>query len=150
MAVFLGCTVFRDDALDLSVMAGGRYGNIAWFMCSSFSGSIAVLSLSMIAARIAHEGSHPFSTAAITYIGSRTMGIYLLHKNMLQELFVPFAESLMPNAPELITATVASIIALAVSVAACAVIGNYIPQLLGKFPNARIQEIDAQKTSLPA
>ena len=113
LLIFAGGTVFRGDALELSVMARGTYGNIFWFMANSLSGSVLVLSLSMIIARIAREGTHPFSVSAVTYIGSHTMGIYLVHKNMLQELLMPLVKNVMPeNTPLLLTAVTASVITL--------------------------------------
>ena len=63
------------------------------------------------------------------------MGIYLVHKNMLQELFMPLVKNVMPeNTPLLLTAVTASVITLIASVTVCAVIGRYVPQMLGKFP----------------
>ena len=124
--------MIRGDALELSVMARGMYGNIFWFMLNSLSGSALILLLSMIVARIAREGTHPFSVSAITYIGSHTMGIYLVHKNMLQGLFMPFVKNVMPeNTPLLLLAVTASVMALIASMIVCVIIGRYVPQMLG-------------------
>ncbi len=97
LLIFAGGTVIRGDAFELSAMARGMYGNIFWFVVNSLSGSALILSLSMIIARLSREGTYPFSVSAVTYIGSHTMGIYLLHKNMLQELFLPFVKNIMPE-----------------------------------------------------
>ena len=97
------------------------------------AGTMIVLSASMILGRIAHEGFHPFSLAIISFIGMHTMGIFLLHKPMLQEVLMPFFSSLIP-APQLVVAIVASVAALALSMGLCVVIEHYIPELLGQFP----------------
>lgn len=140
LLIFAGGTVIRGDSLELSIMANGTYGNIFWFMLNSLSGSTLILSLSMIIARIAREGTHPFSVSAATYIGSHTMGIYLVHKNMLQGLFMPFVKNIMPqNTSLLLLAVTASVMALIASVAVCMIIGRYVPQMLGRFPRNEIQ-----------
>ena len=142
LLIFAGGTVIRGDALELSAMARGMYGNIFWFMLNSLSGSALILLLSMIVARIAREGTHPFSVSAITYIGSHTMGIYLVHKNMLQDLFMPFVKNVMPeNTPLLLLAVTASVMALIASMIVCVIIGRYVPQMLGRFPRNENQTI---------
>ena len=142
LLIFAGGTVIRGDALELSAMARGMYGNIFWFMLNSLSGSALILLLSMIVARIAREGTHPFSVSTVTYIGSHTMGIYLVHKNMLQDLFMPFVKNVMPeNTPLLLLAVTASVMALIASMIVCVIIGRYVPQMLGRFPRNENQTI---------
>lgn len=127
-------TVARGDACDLVLMCAARYGNLFWFFANSITGTLVVLTGSMLLVRAAHEGLHPFSLAAVSYIGMHTMGIFLLHKPVLQEVFMPFFSNLLPG-PQLIAVLVASMVALAFSMALCAVIEHYIPELLGQFPN---------------
>lgn len=76
---------------------------------------------------------YPFSLAAVSFIGTHTMGIFLLHKPVLQEVLMPFFSGLLPG-PQLVAAVVASIFALAVSMGLCVVIEHYVPELLGQFP----------------
>lgn len=132
VVLFLG-TVARGDACDLVLMCGSQYGNILWFFVNSVAGTMAVLTGSMLLVRVAHEGIYPFSLAAVSFIGMHTMGIFLLHKPVLQEVLMPFFSGLLPG-PQLIAAVVASIFALAVSMGLCVVIEHYIPELLGQFP----------------
>ena len=111
----------------------GEYGNPFWFLFNSAAGTAAVLSLSMLLLRLAREGARPFSTAAVSYIGQHTLGIFLLHKNMLQMLILPWISSRI-SGPALLTAFLGSCAALACSILLCAVIERYVPQLLGQFP----------------
>ena len=125
--------MLRGDALELSLMCGSEYGNLFWFLLNSAAGTMAVLSLSMLLLRLAREGARPFSTAAVSYIGQHTLGIFLLHKNMLQMLILPWIRGWIAG-PELLTAFLGSCAALACSMLLCALIERYVPQLLGQFP----------------
>ena len=133
LALLLGGTVLRGDALELSLMCVSEYGNLFWFFLNSAAGTMAVLALSMLLLRLAREGSRPFSTAAVSYIGQHTLGIFLLHKNMLQMLILPWLRTWIAG-PDLLTAFLGSCVALAGSILLCAVIERYVPQLLGQFP----------------
>ena len=125
-------TVYRGDALELSLMCRGLYGNIFWFMYNALLGSIIVLSISAIISQLARESSRPFSTKFITYIGSHTMGIFLLHKNIVQQLIVPVLSPYISNL--FVMAIVASLIDLPIVLILCWIIERYVPQLLGEFP----------------
>lgn len=130
--LFIG-TVARGDACELVLMCGSQYGNLFWFFVNSAAGTLAVLTGSMLLIRIAREGSRPFSLGTVSFIGMNTMGIFLLHKPMLQELLMPFFTNLIP-APQLVVAIVSSLVALVLSMVLCVAIDRFIPELLGKFP----------------
>ncbi len=127
-------TFLRKDDLGLILMCDSQYGDLFYFLLNSFSGSTALLSFCMLVIRAAREGVRPFGISAVTYIGMHTMGIFLLHKNILQQLIMPWLNSLFPDTPVLLTAVPASIITLILSVLFCKVIETYVPQLLGQFP----------------
>lgn len=128
-------TVFRGDGLELSLMCKSDYGNLLWFLYNSVFGSLTVLTLSMILARLSRESAHPFRIDAVTYIGQQTMGIYLLHKPFLQQIILPALSELFPEkCPFLVIALIGSFLALLFSVAMCYIIGKFVPQLLGRFP----------------
>lgn len=134
-ALFYLGTVFRGDALELSLMCKSDYGNVPWFLFNSVFGSVSVLTLSMLLSRLSRESARPFRLNVITYIGRQTMGIYLLHKPFLQQIIMPWLSGLFPKeCPFLVTALVGSVLALIFGTAMCLVIGRFIPQLLGKFP----------------
>ena len=123
----------RGDALELSLMCDNRYGNIFWFLMNSVFGSMTVICFCMILARIAREGARPFSVSAVTGIGIHTMGIFLLHKNLVFQLILPWIRSFVPGT-EFFTAFLASCVALVASLWLCLLIERYVPQLLGQFP----------------
>ena len=133
LALLLGGTILRGDALELCLMCAGEYGNLFWFLLNSAAGTMTVLALSMLLTRLAREGKRPFSTATVNFIGQHTLGIFLPHKNMLQMLILPWLLSWIKG-PALLTAVLGSCVALAGSILICAVIERYVPQLLGQFP----------------
>lgn len=136
-SVMLFCfgTVFRGDNLELSLMCKGTYGSLLWFVLNSASGSLAVLVLSMLICRASRESLFPFHTSVFTSVGVRTMGIYLLHKPFLQQILIPGLSKIFgASCPFLLTAFLASVLALLFSLALCCIIEKFIPQLLGQFP----------------
>jgi peptidoglycan/LPS O-acetylase OafA/YrhL len=146
LVLFYFGTLFRGDSLDLSLMCSSRYGNKFWFIYNSIFGSLVVLTFSMILCRIAREGARPFSVSAVTYIGQRTMGIFLLHKNLLAMLIMPVAKKIFPaETPILLVVFAASCVALAISMILCKIIERHVPQILGQFPNEYKNEKQAVK-----
>lgn len=133
LTLLLCGTVLRGDSLELVLMCASEYGNLFWFLLNSAAGTMAVLAFSMLLLRLAREGERPFSTAAISYIGQHTLGIFLLHKNMLQMLIMPWLRSWIAGS-DLLMAFFGSCVAMAGSVLLCAAIERYVPQLLGQFP----------------
>ena len=125
-------TIYQGDALYLIRMCESDYGNYFWFLHNSLWGSATVLIASMILSLLSRESSHPFSTSLITYIGTHTMGIFLLHKNIILYLFVPMLSAYITD--PLALAFVSSTIVLPIVLLLCRIIEEYIPQLLGQFP----------------
>ena len=126
-------TILRGDALELSLMCGGDYGNVFWFMYNSISGTVLILGISMLIFRVSREGARPFSTAAITYVGQHTLGIFLLHKNIQLDLIIPWIRTWLEG-PQLLVACIATCISFAAALLLCAIIEKFVPQLLGQFP----------------
>ena len=139
-AAVLCCgTILRGDALELSLMCGSVYGNVFWFMLNAVSGSALVMGVSILLFRISREGAWPFSTAAITYVGQHTLGVFLLHKNFQLDLVIPWIHTWLAG-PQLLVACIATCISFAASLLMCAVIEKYVPQLLGQFPRYPVRE----------
>lgn len=133
--LFCAGTIFRGDALELSLMCKAAYGSTAWFMYNSIFGSLMVLTLSMLLSRLSRESAYPFSISAVTYIGQQTMGIYLLHKPFLQQVILPALSALFPSGcPFLLIAVIGTCLSLGFSIVSCYIIEKFIPQLLGQFP----------------
>lgn len=127
-------TVFRGENLGLCLICGGSYVNILWFTLNSISGSMVVISLSMIISLLSRESAHPFDTGALAFIGKRTLGIFLVHKPILWTLIMPLLGKSFPNLALFPTSLIATAIVLPISCGLCFVIEKYVPQLLGQFP----------------
>lgn len=132
LLVFYFGTVYRKDAFYLSLMCKGDYGQMFWFIVNSISGSLIVMIISMMISQLSRESSMPFSTSLITFIGAHTMGIFLLHKNIIQQLIVPVLAPIISN--QLLLAFISSLIVMPIVMLLCILIERYIPQLLGQFP----------------
>ena len=139
-AAVLACGTFlRGDALELCLMCGSNYGNIFWFMLNAVSGSALVIGVSMLLFRISRESARHFSTAAITYVGQHTLGIFLLHKNFQLDLVIPWIHTWLEG-PQLLVACIATLLSFLFSLLLCAVIEKFVPQLLGQFPRYPVED----------
>ena len=143
VVVFSFGTIFKGDDLPLMLMCSGKYNDVFLFLLDAFSGSMIVMLISMIISLLSRESQRPFSTSLITYIGTHTMGIFLLHKNILQQLMVPLISQFISN--KLLLSFVASAIVLIIVLLLCGVIEKYIPQLLGQFPPYEYGDKDTNK-----
>lgn len=128
-------TFFRLDDLGLYLMCGAIYVSPFWFIWNGVSGSMVILSISMLIERISRESMFTFSVDAITFIGKRTLGIFLVHKQFLSYLVMPFLNAHLSGVlHEALIAFIGACIMLPVSCGICVVIEKFVPQLLGQFP----------------
>ncbi len=67
------------------------------------------------------------------------MGIFLIHKHIVQKFMSVLTKYMPDNTPVIFSALTGSIAALAVSLIICAVIGRYVPEMLGKSARNEIQ-----------
>ena len=133
--VFCMGTFGRADDLGLMIMCDAQYVNEFWFIVNSVSGSMIVLTVSMMLTQTALDSPSTLRLDAVRYIGLRTLGIFLLHKNFLLEVVMPFVRGIVPESwPLVVPALAGTCIAMVFSVVMCRVIERYVPQLLGKFP----------------
>jgi fucose 4-O-acetylase-like acetyltransferase len=72
------------------------------------------MGVSILLFRISREGAWPFSTAAITYVGQHTLGVFLLHKNFQLDLVIPWIHTWLAG-PQLLVACIATCISFAAS-----------------------------------
>lgn len=68
------------DINHVTIMCKAVYGPRIWFITNALAGSAAVIALATAL------GHLPFVRKILVFIGSSTMGIYLLHKNIYPEL----------------------------------------------------------------
>ena len=93
----------------------------------------------MLLFRISRESARPFSTAAITFVGQHTLGIFLLHKNFQLDLVIPWIHTWLEG-PQLLVACIATLLSFLFSLLLCAVIEKFVPQLLGQFPRYPVED----------
>ena len=136
-AVFVACIVIQGQELPLVMMCSGEFHNVAWFLLEGFSGSGMILMLSVMLSIlfVGHEDSKV--RHAMLWIGKNTIGIFLLHKPLLQEVIVKGAVALGLPMPNVWVAAGCSAVTLVICCLAILVIDKYIPQLFGKFPNPK-------------
>ncbi len=128
-------TFLRRDELYFVAMYNGLYGDVFWFFVNSISGSMIVLTFAMILSQTALDSPSKLRLDAVKYIGRRTLGIYLLHKNILLDVIMPFVKGIVPETwPLVVPALMGTVPAMIFAVVMCLVTERYIPQLLGQFP----------------
>lgn len=128
----------RTDGFEILMMCKGSYGDlIPMFACSIIGGFIVML-VSMVLKRAANEWLNNVSIEPLLYMGAHTMGIFLLHKPILQNILIPLFEKTIPDVLYL-PRIIASIAAIAISLILCHFIEYYIPELIGIFSKDKIQ-----------
>lgn len=134
-------TFRRGNDLAMLDMCRVRYGAAFWVLYNITFGSLLVIIGCMLLHRISREGVHPFRINAITYIGTHTMGIFLLHKPLMQTFVLPFIRSLLPEGTSgVFVGFITTIIILPICCLLCCLIERYIPQLLGQFPMENVSQ----------
>lgn len=133
LVAFFCSTFGRGDALDLSLICAGNNGNMFWFFAAAILGGMVVLSLSWLVCRISKESKLCMVPNVIRFVGSHTMGIFLLHKPFLWEVVVPSVQTQLSGCYMELVAIVSTVIAMIYSILMCLVINKYLPQLFGKF-----------------
>lgn len=115
------------------LMCGGIYGNSFFTVPLALLGGFAVMVLSMLLKRMADEWIPKVNLKSMIYLGQHTMGVFLLHKPMLQQIFVPAFRELLSGGPDIMVRLLATVAALIISMWLCRLIEYYIPELVGIF-----------------
>ena len=115
------------------MMFKGSYGDPAYAMAFAVLGGFAVLLVSMLLKRAADEWLYDVDLKPMIYLGQHTMGVFLLHKPMLQNIFLPAFHSLLPTGPDLLVRLLAAVVSLVLSFWLCRLVEYYIPELVGIF-----------------
>jgi len=136
MAMFAGGIYMQKDDLQLMLMCASTYGNIFLFFWNAISGSAAALFLSMI---ISDSGKKSEIMGGVkkkvTYVGTLTFGIFILHKPFLQEVCMGILGQFGITAFEFWPVLGASFVTLILCCLAIKVINRFVPQLMGRFPD---------------
>lgn len=130
-ALYAAAVVLCGDGFITIMMCKGAYGNPFFALAFSLLGGFAVLVLSMILKRAANEWLTGLTIRPLLYLGQHTMGVFLLHKPILQNILLPALGSL--GIPDLLIRLLATFAALLASMPLCRLIEYYIPELIGIF-----------------
>ena len=133
IGIYTLLVIHRGNAFGIMMMCRGSYGNPVFALIFAVLGGFAVLVLSMILKRLADEWLPDLTLKPLIYLGQHTMGVFLLHKPLLQMIFMPTFENLFPEMPHILICLLATIAALSVSLWLCRLIEFYIPELVGIF-----------------
>ena len=126
--------LLKGDSMVLDSMAFKGHNTLPTFLLNAFSGSAAVLMLAIILYRTSVWHNPVLNKRTLLFIGQNTIGIYLLHKNFLQEVVIGSFSSMGWTEPQALVAFVSAIITLTFAYFGVKVINRYIPQLIGRFP----------------
>ncbi len=138
IALFSVTAYVRGDNFGVMMMCRGAYGNPLFALIFAVLGGFAVLLISMLLKRVADEWISDFSIKGLVYLGQHTLGVFLLHKPMLQSIFLPLFGKLLGSGPDILVRLLATNAALFVSLWFCLQIEYYIPELVGIFGKDRI------------
>jgi len=119
----------------LVLICFAQYGNLALFLSNSIFGSLGVIALSMIVTKLFENHKTNIVNRFMLWVGRSTIGIFLVHKNFLQEICMASLSKWGATLPNLGFAILGSIVAFIFSCVVVFVIEKFVPQLFGKFPS---------------
>lgn len=139
LGTFIGCCAiycltiyFVKDNLQIMLMCNSSYGNPVFALILLFSGSLIYILISITLKRLSDEWITDFKLTAITYIGQHTLGIFILHKPVMQQVFIPLLQKISGLwFPESAIRFVSACLALVFSLWLCKLVEYYIPELVG-------------------
>ncbi|MDY6372827.1 MAG: acyltransferase family protein [Bacteroidales bacterium] len=141
LGILMCGTVLRADSLGLSAMAFNNYGSIPFMFINAFSGSAVIIFLSIILYQCSGWESRLFNKDILLFIGQNTIGIYLLHKNFMQEVVMALFSKYGWTEPQVLVAFVSATITLLVVCVVVKIINRYVPQLMGRFPSDKLMAV---------
>ena len=118
----------------LDSMAFKGHNTLPTMFLNAFSGSFLIIILSIIMYRSSAWHIPIFNKKILLFIGQNTIGIYLLHKNFMQEVVMGSFSSWGWTQPQVLVAFVSALITLIVASIGVKIINRYIPQMIGRFP----------------
>jgi len=151
LGLFVGGILIQQGNPYIAIMARAMYGNIALFLSNSIFGSIFILDIAMIITKLFQNHKSNVVNRFMLWTGRSTIGIYLIHKNFLQEVCMANLSKWGVQLPNLGFAILATIVTFIYSVLIVFIIDRYVPQLFGKFPSKKIivvKEEDCQEPNM--
>ncbi len=139
-AVFAASIFIGADNFINMMMCKGQYGTGLWPFVRAVTGGFVVILYSMILHQISERSNRAFIPWALLYIGQCTIGIFILHKPLLQELVLPLMTTWFDGCLSLqLIRFFSAIIAMFATLPICAIILHYVPELIGVFSKDRLK-----------
>jgi len=120
-------TFFRGDNFELVCFYNGKYGNKFWFIYNAIFGSGAIISLSMLIAKINCK-----CIRGIQYVGTQTLGLLFFHVPFMRQVMMPWFTNIGFVNPDWLVAFIAAICTLIVCLVINFIVGLLCPVLIGK------------------
>lgn len=134
LVAYIAIVVFLGDSFEINLICASMYGSPIPALILALLGSSVTIFASCILKRLADEWVTRLSLGTLRYIGQHTMGIFLLHKPMMQQVFIPGLSQLLGSAcPEALVRFIGACVALVAALWLCRLIEHYIPELVGIF-----------------
>ena len=135
---FLGLFTFgiliQGEEIFYVNLYSGVYGPPHLFFLNAFSGIGAVLSISVILAKIWEKRKESKAKKVVLWIGKHTIEIFLLHKPLLQQVILKIFAACGVPLPGLLPSICGAVITLPLCCLLILGIERIIPQVFGKFP----------------
>lgn len=136
LTMFVFGIYMQSDNPELMLICASTYGNLFFFFWNSISGSAAALFFSMIISDSGKKSKFMGGVKKkVTYVGTLTFGIFILHKPFLQEVCMGILGKFGITAFEFWPVLGASFVTLILCCLAIKVINRFVPQLMGRFPD---------------
>lgn len=137
LVIFIASLIIQGDNVYLVKMFYNDVGNPIYFLLSALSGIGIILTISIILSKLWKDKESRIKDITL-WIGKNTIGIFLLHKPLLQQVFIANFEKLGYSSNNLWVAVLGSVITLPICCLIIMIIDKYIPQLFGKFPSEKL------------
>ena len=121
--IFVFSIRYSSSSVGYVLMGNADYGNPVVFIINSMAGSLFVVMVCFLAPRV-----HRFRI--LQWIGARTMGIFIVHKPIVNAVKT-IATEVIINSDNIVALGVVTLISLAASCVAVALIEHIIPEIIG-------------------
>lgn len=116
-------------------MRSGDYGNLLWFFLNALSGCLMVLCLSALLSRSWKKDGSVIDEQEETGLNRVTMGIFVIHMPLLQQVILPLMRLLPFPIPQGVLFLAGLVLTRIISGWIIKVSVRYVPQLFGIFPS---------------
>ena len=138
LIIFCCGTVLRMDQLDMVYLRSGDYGNIFWFFVNALSGSILVVSLSMLIKQTWKNEGSLITERDEAGISPVTLGTFVIHMPLMLQVILPLLSMIPVNLPPIILFLAAMVLTKFISGKIIKFVARYVPQLFGMIPNPAV------------